>query len=147
MQILNKRTGRVVASAVEIATTRKARRRGLLGRQALDPAAAMVLSPCCAIHTAFMRFPIDAAFVDREGRVTRMVCGMTPWRLAIAPRAHAVVEFAGGCLSGRDVAIGDRLYLAPAAGDDPGAGEAVLSWSDLSSSFRMTASKPATSGS
>jgi len=144
MQLRNTRTEHVVASAVEVANTRATRRRGLLGRDSLDLAAALVLSPCCSIHTAFMRFPIDAAFIDRDGQVLRIVRDLAPWRIAIAPRAHAVVEFAGGCLNGRDVQVGDRLYLAPAlAGeaDAPGA-----SWSDRSVNLRMTASKPATSG-
>jgi uncharacterized protein len=113
MQISNARTECVVASAVEVATTRAERRRGLLGRKSLDLAAALVLSPCCSIHTAFMRFPIDVAFVDRDGCVMRIVRDLAPWRIAIVPRAHAVVEFAGGCLSRRDLQVGDRLVLTP----------------------------------
>jgi uncharacterized protein len=144
MQIKNARTEHVVASAVEVADTRATRRKGLLGRDALDLAAAMVITPCCAIHTAFMRFPIDAAFVDREGRITRIVRDLAPWRMAIAPRAHAVIEFAGGCLDRRDVQVGDRLYLAPLP---EGGGVPDVSSSPRSVNLRMTASKPATSGS
>jgi hypothetical protein len=130
MEIRNARTDCVVASIVEVATTRTERRRGLLGRDSLDLAAAMVLSPCCSIHTAFMRFPIDVAFVDRDGHVTRIVRDLAPWRVAIAPRAHAVVEFAGGCLSGRDLRVGDRLLLVPSPS---GAEEAVsATWSTRS---------------
>jgi uncharacterized protein len=145
MQIKNGRTGLVIASEVELAQTRRARRRGLLGRDSLDPAAALVLSPCCAIHTAFMRFPIDVAFVDRDGLVTRVVCGLAPWRLAIAPRAHAVVELAGGSLERSDVQIGDRLYLVTAG--EGGSGGPAASWSARSITLRRTASKPACSGS
>ncbi len=145
MQIKNARTDLVIASDVELANTRRSRRRGLLGRDSLDLAAALVLSPCCAIHTAFMRFAIDVAFVDRGGLVTRIVCDLAPWRLAIEPRAHAVVELAGGSLRRRDVQIGDRLYLAAAGEGDSGA--LVASWSERSISLRMTASKPACSGS
>jgi uncharacterized membrane protein (UPF0127 family) len=145
MQIKNARTDHVVASVVEVANTRATRRKGLLGRDSLDLAAALVISPCCSIHTAFMRFPIDVAFVDREGTVRRIVRDMGPWRMAIALRAHTVVEFAGGSLSRRDVQLGDRLYLSPTLADE--ADLAASSWPDLSVSLRMTASKPATSGS
>lgn len=145
MQIRNARTECVIASVVEVAHTRRSRRRGLLGRDSLDLSAALVLSPCRAIHTAFMRFPIDVAFVDRDGLVTRIVCDLAPWRLAIEPRAHAVVECAGGSLRRRDVQLGDRLYLAAAGEGDSGA--LVASWSARSISLRMTASKPACSGS
>ncbi len=131
MQISNARTESVVASAVEVATTRAERRRGLLGRDSLDLAAALVLSPCCSIHTAFMRFPIDVAFVDRDGRVMRIVRDLAPWRIAIVPRAHAVVEFAGGCLSRRDVQVGDRLLLAPSP-TNAEAPSVSASWQDQS---------------
>ena len=130
MQIKNARTEHVVASAVEVANTRATRRRGLLGRDALDLAAALVITPCCSIHTAFMRFPIDVAFVDREGTVMRIVPDLEPWRMAIAVRAHAVVEFAGGCLSRRDLQVGDRLYFSSTPADEPNSPAA--SWSALS---------------
>ena len=54
--LLNERTGRVVASAVEVAETSETRRRGLLGRDSLDPSAALIIAPCWSIHTFFMRF-------------------------------------------------------------------------------------------
>ena len=144
MQIKNARTEHVVASAVEVANTRSSRRRGLLGRDGLDLAAAMVLTPCCSIHTAFMRFPIDVAFVDREGHVTRIVHDLAPWRMAIAPRAHAVVEFAAGSLLHRDVQVGDRLCLVPTLAGE--AGSPAASWSNRSVTLRVTPSKPASSG-
>jgi uncharacterized protein len=146
MEMRNARTGEVVASEVEVANTRRTRRRGLLGRDSLDVSAALVLSPCCSIHTAFMRFPIDVVFVDRDGQVTRIVRDLPPWRLAIAPRAHAVVELAGGGLRWRDVQVGDRLYFVE-ADVVPDAGLSAAAQSGFSMSLRMTASKPACSGS
>ena len=120
LALVNRVTGQTIASAVELATTRRSRRRGLLGRRELDPSAALILSPCCAIHTAFMRFGIDVAFVDACGRVVRIVRDLPPWRLAWSLRAHAVVEFSAGSLRLRDVLIGDVLDLAPAV--SPAAG-------------------------
>jgi uncharacterized membrane protein (UPF0127 family) len=90
----------------------------LLGRDSLDASAALVLSPCAAIHTAFMRFPIDVLFLDRHGGVLRIVHDLGAWRLAAAARARAVIELSGGSLRGCDVQIGDRLYLAPHGGAD-----------------------------
>ena len=112
MHLMNARTAAVVASAVEVADDRESRRKGLLGRDQLDPAAALVLTPCFAVHTAFMRFPIDVVFVDRSGVVLKIVRQMGPWRIAAAWGAHATIEFAGGAIAGaRDVSVGDRLYL------------------------------------
>jgi uncharacterized protein len=110
--LINARTGSAVARDVELADTRAARRRGLLGRDRLDPGAALVLSPCFAVHTIGMRFPIDVVFVDRGGVIVRIARNMTAGRLAISVRARAVVELAGGSLRADDLRVGDRLYLA-----------------------------------
>jgi uncharacterized membrane protein (UPF0127 family) len=110
MQLINTRTSMAVASVVELAVTRADRRRGLLGRDALDLSAGMMLAPCAAVHTAFMRFSIDVMFVDRDGVVRKIVRDLKPWRMASSPRAYAVIELAAGIE--RDVMLGDRLYLA-----------------------------------
>jgi len=106
------RTSGALATAVEVASTRQERRRGLLGREGLDPGAALILQPCAAIHTAFMRFPIDAVFLRRDGRVVRVVRNLRPWRIAVSVTAHAVVELAAGVLDRHPIEVGDRLYLA-----------------------------------
>jgi len=109
MRLINARTGSPVASLVEVAVTRADRRRGLLGRDGLDQSAALILAPCAAVHTVFMRFPIDVVFVDRDGRVRTIIRNLQPWRVAASPRAYAAVELAGGVE--RDLIRGDRLYL------------------------------------
>ena len=114
LKLINRRTGQTIASAVEIADTRRTRRRGLLGRDAMDPSAALILTPCCSIHTAFMRFAIDVMFVNRRGEVVRVVHHLPPWRIAVAPTARSVIEFRGGTLASHDVRIGDRVYVLPA---------------------------------
>lgn len=112
---MHERTGRVIASRIELAVTRHARRAGLLGRTSLEPAAALVLAPCCMIHTAFMRFPIDVLFVDRQGLVVRLVHTMTPWRAAGSLGAYAAIELAAGVLRRHTVNPGDPIHLQPAA--------------------------------
>lgn len=111
--LVNERTGHLIASEVELASTRRSRRKGLLGRDQLDADTALLLAPCCSIHTAFMRFAIDVAFVDRQGRVIRFVRDMKPWNVALSLRAHAAIEFAAGSLRARDVKLGDRLFVKP----------------------------------
>ena len=62
-----------------------------------------------------MQFAIDVIFVDTRGRVVKIVRELPPWRMAIAPRAHAVIELAAGALKSRDLKVGDAVDLAPAA--------------------------------
>ena len=107
----NVSNAQVVAAYVELAVTRAARRRGLLGRDSLEPGHAMLIAPCSSIHTWFMRFPIDVIFVARDGRVVKTRAAMPPWRLAAAPRSYAVVELASGAIAKANVTIGDRLEL------------------------------------
>ena len=109
--LVNARTDRTLATTVEIAGTSRTRRRGLLGRDSLDPSTALVIAPCSSIHTFFMRFVIDVVFVDRDGRVLKIVHDLRPWRMAASLRAYAVIEMAGGSLRRRDVTIGDPLRL------------------------------------
>jgi uncharacterized membrane protein (UPF0127 family) len=122
--LMNARTGGVVASAVEIADTRAARRKGLLGRNSLDLSAALVLSPCFAIHTVGMRFPIDALFINRDGVVVRVARDLGPWAIVVSWRANAVIELAAGSLQARDVRVGDRLFLAA----EPARAGTAVSW-------------------
>ena len=113
LTLINARTNQPVADVVEVALTRKARRQGLLGREGLAPFSGLVLAPCAAVHTMFMRFAIDVIFVGRDGRAVRVVPTLAPWRAAIAPSAHAVIELPAGTLRDREVAVGDTLYLVP----------------------------------
>ena len=113
--LINERTRKPVATQVEIAATRRTRRRGLLGRNGLDEASAMLLAPCAAVHTAGMRFAIDVVFVDRQGYAVKVVRNLRPWRIALAAGGRAVIEMAAGSLAWGQVLPGDRLFLAPTA--------------------------------
>jgi uncharacterized membrane protein (UPF0127 family) len=113
--LVNDRTKRPVATSVHLADTRRARRKGLLGRESIGDDEAMVITPCVAVHTAFMRFAIDVVFVDRAGRAVQIVHDMQPWRMAASVKAHAVIEMAAGRARACGVALGDRLALTPAS--------------------------------
>ena len=111
MALVNQRTDEALADRIELAVTRNDRRKGLLGRDVFETSSALIIAPCFSIHTMFMRFDIDAVFVDDDGRAVKVVQGMAPWRIAVQPFAHAVVELPAGSLRDRPVDVGDRLYL------------------------------------
>ena len=71
----------------------------------------MLIAPTNAIHTFFMRFPIDVAFVARDGRVVKIRAAMPAWRISAAWGAHAVVEMAAGELARSGTVTGDSLVL------------------------------------
>jgi uncharacterized membrane protein (UPF0127 family) len=109
--LVHVRTGAVVASSVDMALTRRERRRGLLGRDSLAQDAALFIKPCVAVHTVGMGFSIDVAFVDAQGRIVRLVHSLRPWRLAAWLGGCAVIELAAGRLKEFNVNVGDRLTL------------------------------------
>ncbi len=86
------RDGTVLAS-LEVADTRSARRRGLLGRDGIT--GAMLLRPARSVHTVGMRFPIDVAYLDSELRVLTTVrmdrhrVGWPRWRAGSVLEAEA----------------------------------------------------------
>jgi len=108
--LINRRTRQTIASCIEVADTRAARRRGLLGRDSIDIASALVIVPCWAIHTAWMRFAIDVLFVNEDGEVVRIASRVQPWRCAVSRGAYAAIELAAGAAHLRGVKVGDRLY-------------------------------------
>jgi uncharacterized membrane protein (UPF0127 family) len=114
LALINQRTEEALAERVELAVTRRDRRKGLLGRSDFAASSALIIAPCFSIHTMFMRFDIDAVFIDDMGRAVKIVRGMSPWRIAVEPSAHAVVELPAGSV--RDVNVGDRLYLVEPSG-------------------------------
>lgn len=105
------RDGEVLA-ALELATRRRDRRRGLLGRSGLD--GAMLLDPARSVHSVGMRFAIDVAYCVRSGEgltVLETTC-MPPWRIGRPRwRARCVLEAEAGAFERWGLAAGDALVL------------------------------------
>ena len=108
------RDGQAVCERCELADRMFSRLRGLLGRAGLPRGEGMLIRPTWSIHTAFMRFPIDVVFLDRELRVLAVRPQVRPWRAAAKLRAHSVLELAAGECERLRIEAGDRLALASA---------------------------------
>ncbi len=87
---------------MEIADTFWRRFLGLMGRKNIAPSHALLISPCFSVHTCFMRFAIDVAFVKRqeygEGwQVVKVARGLRPWTgLGVCMEADAALEMGMG---------------------------------------------------
>lgn len=82
---------------------------GLLGRAGMAQDEALLITPCNNIHTFFMRFAIDAVFLDRHGMIVAIVPHLRPWRCAVARAAYACLELAAGGASRYALAPGQTL--------------------------------------
>jgi uncharacterized protein len=91
------------------------RARGLLGRPTLGPNEGFWIEPCASVHTIGMGYPLDLAFLDRDGRVRKLVYGLPPLRLASGRGARATLETAPGTLAGSGLREGDRVVWREAA--------------------------------
>ena len=109
-RLVNTRNGEVLAERVETARSPWRRLRGLLGRRELPAGEALRIEPCTSIHTFFMRFPIDAAFLRGDGTVLRAISDLRPFRATrIYPGAAMVVELPAGTLGRTGTVAGDLL--------------------------------------
>src|ERR671929_776651 len=95
MRLLNG-AGDVVVDRCAVADGPWSRMRGLLGRSELPAGEGLLLKPCGSVHMFFMRFPIDAVFLDRELSVVGVVPGLRPWRMAGRRGAKMTLELAAG---------------------------------------------------
>ena len=83
---------------------------GLMGRKALPERQGLLLSPCNSIHMMFMRFAIDAIFLDRDNRIVKIVPHLRPWLgLAFAPGAYACIELPAGTVEALGWRVGMKL--------------------------------------
>jgi uncharacterized membrane protein (UPF0127 family) len=102
------REGEVLAAA-ELASSRRARSRGLLGRDGIT--GALVLRPCRQVHSIGMRFPIDVAFCDAEG-IVRHVATLRRHRVSRPVwRAAFAIEAEAGAFERWGLRAGDRVEV------------------------------------
>ena len=113
--VVRRADGTVVCERCGDARRPLSRMKGLLGRRELPPGQGILLRPAASIHTAFMRFPIDAVFLAADGTVLDVRRALPAWRVAASRGAKAVLELPAGESVRRGVEVGDRLeYAAPA---------------------------------
>jgi uncharacterized membrane protein (UPF0127 family) len=93
--------------------------KGLLGRKSLPAGEGVLLRPAGSIHTMFMRFAIDAVFLDRDLRVVDVIPNLRPWRVAGRRGVRAVLELPAGEASRRGIRPGERLVLGEEERHEP----------------------------
>ena len=109
----NGRTNAPIADRLELALDSASRRRGLLGRTSFDAGAALIIAPCGAIHTFFMRMVIDVVFASRDGIVVKTCVRLPAWRVTFSLRGFAAIELPRGTIEAADIRRRDRLLVTP----------------------------------
>ena len=87
---------------------------GLQFKKDLPSGYGLLITPCKSIHTFFMRFPIDAVFIDENNTVLRVLEGIKPWSVSkVVWNSRSVLELPGGVVSATGTSVGDKLEFSP----------------------------------
>lgn len=107
LRAVNVTRGCELASRLEVASSGAKRRKGLLGRDGLQPGEGLWIIPCESVHTFFMRFHIDLVYLDRNHKVRKVRSAMGAWRMSMCLSAHSVLELRAGAVLGTGTKRGD----------------------------------------
>jgi len=114
MRLIDRTTGKILASKVELADTFWRRFRGLMFRREFPKGSALLFSLSkpgrYGIHMFFVGFPIDLLYLDSRFVVVELRAGLRPWRMH-RPKAIAnyLIELPAGTISRSNVKIGHKI--------------------------------------
>lgn len=95
-----------------MADTFFARLVGLLNRSSLKKGEALILTPSNSIHSFFMRFAIDVAFLDKSGKVIETFPSFKPFRISLVYfNASLTIELPEGVIQSTQTQPGDIIQL------------------------------------
>lgn len=110
---MHERTGKVLAEELEVEHGYLGRAIGLMFRRKLDPGQGMWINPCNGIHMLFMKFPIDAVFLDSKECVRKVYLRVPPWWGVVwfVWGAHSVLELPPGSTADLGLKRGDQIAI------------------------------------
>jgi uncharacterized protein len=112
MNIYNETKGTLIADQAVKAAGFLARGRGLMMASPLSSGGGLVIEPCNSIHMFFMRYPLDAVFLDEQGTVVFMYRAIKPWRVGrIVRHARCVIELPVGAIASSRTEVGDKVKM------------------------------------
>lgn len=112
VKVENVTRGTTVAERARVASSSVDRSVGLLRTPEVRPGEGLWIERAPSIHMFFMRYAIDAVFVDRSGRVTKVVSNLKPWRIVWWARgARDCLELRAGATAASGTRPGDELRL------------------------------------
>jgi uncharacterized membrane protein (UPF0127 family) len=116
VQVRNKTKGTLICKLCLFAETWLQRLIGLMGRKSLGREEGLLLTKAAGgVHTCFMRFAIDVAYLNERGQVIAVKENMKPWRIWIVRDRSAVMalELPSGRLKETATEVGDLLEFLP----------------------------------
>lgn len=114
VHVTNATAGTVVGRRVRLARSLGDRTVGLLATPSLEAGEGLWIERAPSIHMFFMRYPIDAVFVDKDRRVVKVIENLKPWQVVWwAPGARDCLELPVGTAAATGTQVGDQLEVVP----------------------------------
>ena len=112
VRICNITRATTLGDRVRVASSAMDRTVGLLRTPEVKPGEGLWIERSPSIHMFFMRYPIDAVFVGKDGRVTKVIPDLKPWRVVWWARgARDCLELRAGAAAESGTQAGDELRL------------------------------------
>ena len=86
--------------------------KGLLFHKSPIVEEGLLITRCNSIHMFFMKFPVDAVFLDQTNTVVKVASNVKPWSVISPVRsAYSTLELPSGTISKRSIGVGDTIIL------------------------------------
>mgnify|MGYP002622247701 CR=1 FL=1 len=85
---------------------------GLMGKKSLSKETGLLIAPCQSIHMMFMRFSIDAVYIDKNFVIKKIVRNLKTWTgISICISAWGVIEINAGEAERLNLKVGEKLSV------------------------------------
>ena len=112
VRVENVTRGTTLGERIRVASSAMDRTVGLLGTPEVKPGEGLWIERSPSIHMFFMPYAIDAVFVGKDGRVTKIAHNLKPWRVVWWARgARDCLELPAGAAALSGTQVGDALSL------------------------------------
>ncbi len=103
----------LVGDKIRVADTFFTRFKGLMLAQDLKEGEGLLITPCNSIHMMFMRYPIDAIFIDASNKIVALYENLRPWigLTKLYSNVVSVIEIPSGLINKLGLKIDDTLRL------------------------------------
>lgn len=92
-----------------IADTFWTRFRGLLGTSALGNFEGMLLCDCNSVHMIGMWYALDIVYLDKDGRILKIIENLRPWQMSWCWKAKDTLEIKSGMIHRLGWQVGQQL--------------------------------------
>lgn len=113
VKIINSNNDKMVGDKIKVADSFVKRFRGLMLSKELKDGEGMLIKPCNSIHMMFMKYAIDAIFLDSENRVKAIYENLKPWTgiTKIHSDVKSVLELKSGSAKQSGISTGNILTV------------------------------------